>query len=164
MNRQLKQAVLSLRKAKRSGNALTIRFCIDEALGFLTPPRKRPPKELPKPLQNTKPARKAAYKQSAREIRTIVFERSEGHCELGVACLAREVPDSLEWHHLEQGSGRRRQQEAVSNTMAVCRACHRAYHHDPETFRFAVEEWAHAFGYPTPSRFRNAPLSRRGTA
>jgi hypothetical protein len=81
--------------------------------------------------------------------------RGDYRCEL---CGLALPPESLEPHHLEMGSGKRRQQETTKNVMAVCRSCHDAYHMSERAFVPKVRAWCAENRYPLPNRkaFRDA--------
>jgi 5-methylcytosine-specific restriction endonuclease McrA len=95
-------------------------------------------------------AERAAKNEETTAIRAEVFRRAGGFCEL---C---GILPPTDMHHLESGIGRRRQMQAVSNCVAICRLCHHGYHKSPKDFRVAVSRWATKHGYPMPSRFRSA--------
>ncbi len=73
-------------------------------------------KRLPKRQQ----AKRAKKKEETSAIRAQVFERSCGSCELCGDAFTYLEPG--EFHH---AFGRVRVKQAVSNTLAICRACHR---------------------------------------
>jgi 5-methylcytosine-specific restriction endonuclease McrA len=108
-------------------------------------------KRRPMPLRKReKLADRAAKNEETTAIREEVFRRANGRCEF---C---GVNQPAEMHHLENGIGRRRQLQAVSNCVAICMLCHREYHRSPEDFRENVARWATKHGYPMPSKFRSA--------
>lgn len=77
----------------------------------------------------------------------LVMARAAGRCELG-----DHDAEEMDPHHLEGGSGRRRQGEWVGNVMAACRSCHDAYHLNVRAFVARVVAWCKAYGYPLPRR------------
>jgi len=91
-------------------------------------------------------------KREVAAIREEVMERAarSGGCEI---CGG---PGVLQMHHLESGSGRRLQMQAVSNCIGICGFCHREYHRDPKWFTVDITEWCGAYGYPLPARFKGA--------
>jgi 5-methylcytosine-specific restriction endonuclease McrA len=97
--------------------------------------RKAPSKRLPGESKAAKrERRRAEHREETARIRKAVFERAGGRCEgdwfVGglVSKFDRCFRVPTELHHLVSGSGRRRQQQTVENTRALCLDCHRAAH------------------------------------
>jgi hypothetical protein len=99
--------------------------------------RKAPAKRLPGESKAAKrERRRAEHREETARIRKAVFERAGGHCEGPVLWVrtandvtyARCFRTPTELHHLEGGSGRRRQKQTVENCRAYCFECHRAAH------------------------------------
>jgi 5-methylcytosine-specific restriction endonuclease McrA len=78
-------------------------------------------------LRSTKKAEKRkAHREETSAIRAAVMKRADGRCEV---CGASEAPyNPLHMHHTVMGSGKRRQQQNVSNCVALCMGCHRKAH------------------------------------
>jgi hypothetical protein len=84
------------------------------------------------------------------------MKRADGRCEF---CGSGWAP--FEWHHMEGGSGRRREKESEQNTAAICQSCHKGWHHygPAASFILLVKQWAERHGYPLPSIIRKAEAS-----
>lgn len=110
-------------------------------------------------------ARKEAHALDTQTIRAVVAARADGHCE---ACLVYDpifslasALNPLELDHWLGGSGRKRQAQAVENTWALHRSCHRARQaNDPSAAvwneRFAAHCGRH--GYPVLRHIEHARL------
>jgi 5-methylcytosine-specific restriction endonuclease McrA len=133
-----------------------VSFDREAALKLLTLLAPRRKNEKQKATQKRKLQGALAARATSAELRAKVLERalaSSGGCEL---CGG---PGALEMHHLERGSGRRREHQAVENCMGICGFCHREYHRDPKQFFGDIESWAKEHGYPLPSIIRKAEAS-----
>lgn len=104
---------------------------------------------------NKKRPKKKDY--GTKAIRAAVFKRANRLCEF---CPWIPPRYAHELHHLEGGSGRRRERQSVSNCVALCLSCHREYHSDPWEFRGRVVAWADRTGCPLPPYFRREPPAR----
>jgi hypothetical protein len=112
--------------------------------------------EKQKDTQKRKLQGAAARRTASAELRRTVVERAGGICELRWYCL---YAPGTELHHLEGGSGRRQQKQAVSNCVLACMPCHRGYHKTPQEFFPSIKQWAERWGYPLPSIIRKAEAS-----
>jgi hypothetical protein len=120
-------------------------------LALLAPRRKN---EKQKATQKRKLQGAAARRAASAAIRALVFDRADVICE-----LCSSVP-ATQLHHMEGGSGRRRQTETTANCMAVCRWCHTEWHENGAVvFADRVKQWAAVNGYPLPSIIRKAEAS-----
>lgn len=109
----------------------------------------------------------------ARQAAEDVAERAET-TRIRVACVARAGgrgelcgrpldPREAEMCHLDGGSGKRRQKQAVSNCLMEHHECHQGplgLDRKPSAWTPAVEAWAARHGYPVPERFQKLQALR----
>jgi hypothetical protein len=117
------------------------REAAQKILALLAPRKKN---EKQRKTAKDKELVKALRAARTAAIRAEVMERADGKCEL---CGG---PGALEMHHLERGSGRRREHQTIGNCMGICGFCHREYHREPSQFYSVIESWAAEHGYPKP--------------
>lgn len=102
--------------------------------GGKVPVRKvAPRKVIPGESRKAKRERKRlTHREEMEVLRMAVFTRAGGRCEFvnwkGTPEAFRCERTPSELHHLEGGSGRRRQRQTVENCRAYCFDCHRAAH------------------------------------
>jgi 5-methylcytosine-specific restriction endonuclease McrA len=131
------------------------REAAQKILALLAPRKKN---EKQKATQKRKLQGAAARRAASGVLRQAVFDRAAGLCEFcGVVANHSCAPRHL--HHLEGGSGRRTQKQAIENCVALCVLCHRAYHRRPADYLLLVKQWAERHGYPLPSIIRKAEAS-----
>lgn len=101
------------------------------------------------------PRRRVEAAERAREgeewgaiVRKVML-RPGFECELGRHSV---LTSGVDPHHLEGGSGKRRQGQSERNVIRACRECHDAYHMNPRAFVDTVKAWCAAWGYPLPNR------------
>jgi 5-methylcytosine-specific restriction endonuclease McrA len=90
--------------------------------------------------------------QESAEIRSAVFARAAGRCEL--CNVGFDFLDPRELAHLNGGIGRRVQKQSVSNCMAAHQTCHKSLDKYPLSYLSTVTDWCSRHGYPLPERWR----------
>lgn len=89
------------------------------------------------------------HREATAELAEKVLSRAgPGYCELG----DHPTMDARELHHLDGGSGKRRQNQAISNVVAACHECHMAYHLNAKAFLPMLRAWAERHAYTLPRR------------
>jgi len=78
-----------------------------------------------------KPSR-ADYKAQTAALREKVIALARISCE---RCQRSTLPAMGHMHHLQGGSGRRRQEQNITNVAWLCGDCHRTLHEYPEVNR-----------------------------
>lgn len=117
------------------------------------------PRKSAKPARARREEKRAAHRDEMAEIRAAVMKRAGGACEQCEQPCAR-----LELDHWLSGSGRRRPEQSVASTWALCGVCHHARTKsipDAEWWNRAFAAHCAKHGYAFRPHLVRRPLVRR---
>ncbi len=100
----------------------------------------------PPPRSREKRDRRRSHAEATADLRARVFARARGLCEI---C----GDTATQMHHLDGGSGKRREKQAVGNCIALCSTDHWRCHNASAGVRVGLQTWAAMYGYDLPWRY-----------
>ena len=107
--------------------------------------RRGPTKSLPEPTRKErKTAKREAHCEATGKLRAQAMERADSRCEV---CGGDDELGPLHMHHIEGGSGRRRERQRIENVILLCAWDHDQAHRTPRRFRLALRPWREKHGY-----------------